>query len=189
MNIEKPVARPDNAYFSSGPCAKYPTFSTNKLLSAAVGRSHRASVGKKKLKQLIDGVREILEVPPEYKVGIVPASDTGAVEMAMWSLLGARNTTMVAWESFGKDWINDVVNELKINPKIITADYGHIVDMSSIDYDNDVVFTWNGTTSGVCMKSGDDIPLVRKGLTICDATSAAFAIRLPFEKLDVTTFS
>ena len=189
MNIEKPVARPDNAYFSSGPCAKYPTFSTNKLLSAALGRSHRASVGKKKLKQLIDGVREILEVPSEYKVGIVPASDTGAVEMAMWSLLGARNTTMVAWESFGKDWINDVVNELKINPKIITADYGHIVDMSSIDYDNDVVFTWNGTTSGVCMKNGDHIPLVRKGLTICDATSAAFAIRLPFEKLDVTTFS
>ena len=189
MNIEKPVARPDNAYFSSGPCAKYPTFSADKLLSAAVGRSHRASVGKKKLKQLIDGVREILEVPSDYKVGIVPASDTGAVEMAMWSLLGARNTTMVAWESFGKDWINDVVNELKINPKIITADYGHIVDMSSIDYDNDVVFTWNGTTSGVCMKSGDDIPLVRKGLTICDATSAAFAIRLPFEKLDVTTFS
>ena len=189
MNIEKPVARPDNAYFSSGPCAKYPTFSTDKLLSAAVGRSHRASVGKKKLKQLIDGVREILEVPSDYKVGIVPASDTGAVEMAMWSLLGARNTTMVAWESFGKDWINDVVNELKINPKIITADYGHIVDMSSIDYDNDVVFTWNGTTSGVCMKNGDDIPLIRKGLTICDATSAAFAIRLPFEKLDVTTFS
>ena len=189
MNIEKPVARPDNAYFSSGPCAKYPTFSTNKLLSAAVGRSHRASVGKKKLKQLIDGVREILEVPSDYKVGIVPASDTGAVEMAMWSLLGARNTTMVAWESFGKDWINDVVNELKIDPKIITADYGHIVDMSLIDYDNDVVFTWNGTTSGVCMKNGDHIPLVRKGLTICDATSAAFAIRLPFEKLDVTTFS
>ncbi|NCV18690.1 MAG: phosphoserine aminotransferase, partial [Rhodobacterales bacterium] len=189
MNIEKPVARPDNAYFSSGPCAKYPTFSTNKLLSAAVGRSHRASVGKKKLKQLIDGVREILEVPSDYQVGIVPASDTGAVEMAMWSLLGARNTTMVAWESFGKDWINDVVNELKINPKIITADYGHIVDMSSIDYDNDVVFTWNGTTSGVCMKNGDDIPRIRKGLTICDATSAAFAIRLPFEKLDVTTFS
>ena len=189
MNIEKPVARPDNAYFSSGPCAKYPTFSADKLLSAAVGRSHRASVGKKKLKQLIDGVREILEVPSDYKVGIVPASDTGAVEMAMWSLLGARNTTMVAWESFGKDWINDVVNELKINPKIITADYGHIVDMSSIDYDNDVVFTWNGTTSGVCMKNGDHIPLIRKGLTICDATSAAFAIRLPFEKLDVTTFS
>ena len=150
MNIEKPVARPDNAYFSSGPCAKYPTFSTNNLRTAAIGRSHRANVGKRKLKELIDSIKEILEIPTDYKVGIVPASDTGAVEMAMWSLLGARKTTMVAWESFGKDWINDVVNELKINPEIITADYGHIVDMSSIDYDNDVVFTWNGTTSGTC---------------------------------------
>ena len=189
MNIQKPVARPDNAYFSSGPCAKYPTFSADNLRTAAIGRSHRANVGKRKLKELIANIKEILEIPTDYKVGIVPASDTGAVEMAMWSLLGARRTTMVAWESFGKDWINDVVNELKIKPEIITADYGHIVDMSSIDYDNDVVFTWNGTTSGVCMQSGEDIPVERKGLTICDATSAAFAVRLPFEKLDVTTFS
>ena len=189
MNKQKPVARPDNAYFSSGPCAKYPTFSTDNLRTAAIGRSHRANVGKRKLKELIDNIKEILEVPTDYKVGIVPASDTGAVEMAMWSLLGARRTTMVAWESFGKDWINDVVNELKIKPEIITADYGQIVDMSSVDYDNDVVFTWNGTTSGVCMQSGEDIPVERKGLTICDATSAAFAVRLPFEKLDVTTFS
>ena len=189
MNKQKPVARPDNAYFSSGPCAKYPTFSTDNLRTAAIGRSHRANVGKRKLKELIDNIKEILEIPTDYKVGIVPASDTGAVEMAMWSLLGARRTTMVAWESFGKDWINDVVNELKIKPEIITADYGHIVDMSSVDYDNDVVFTWNGTTSGVCMQSGEDIPVERKGLTICDATSAAFAVRLPFEKLDVTTFS
>src|SRR6056297_1056001 len=189
MTINKPATRPDNPRFSSGPCAKIPTFDLSLLKGASLGRSHRAKVGKDKLKSAIDGTREILGIPDDYRIGIVPASDTGAVEMAMWSLLGARKATMVAWESFGAGWVTDVVKQLKIDAEIKTADYGEIVDMAALDYDTDVVFTWNGTTSGVRMSSGDVIPADREGLTICDATSAAFAMDLPWDKLDVTTFS
>ena len=189
MAIETPAARPSNAQFSSGPCAKNPTFTLDKLADAPLGRSHRAAVGKAKLKAAIDGTREILGIPTDYRIGIVPASDTGAVEMAMWSLLGARKATMVAWESFGAGWVTDVVKQLKIDADVKTADYGDIVDMAAIDYDTDVVFTWNGTTSGIRVPNGDVIPADRAGLTICDATSAAFAMDLPWDKLDVTTFS
>ena len=189
MAIETPAARPLNAQFSSGPCAKNPTFTLDKLADAPLGRSHRAAVGKAKLKAAIDGTREILGIPTDYRIGIVPASDTGAVEMAMWSLLGARKATMVAWESFGAGWVTDVVKQLKIDADVKTADYGDIVDMAAIDYDTDVVFTWNGTTSGVRVPNGDAIPADRAGLMICDATSAAFAMDLPWDKLDVTTFS
>lgn len=189
MAIQVPVARPLNPRFSSGPCAKPPTFNVSKLADAPLGRSHRASVGKARLKAAIDGTRQILGIPDNYRVGIVPASDTGAVEMAMWSLLGARKVEMVAWESFGAGWVTDVVKQLKIDAEIKVADYGQIVDFDTIDFDNDVVFTWNGTTSGVRLPDGDAIPAKRAGLTICDATSAAFAMDLPWDKLDVTTFS
>jgi len=185
----QPAKRPENPRFSSGPCAKIPTFELAKLADAPLGRSHRAAVGKAKLKAAIDGTREILGVPADYHIGIVPASDTGAVEMAMWSLLGARKTTMVAWESFGAGWVTDAVKQLKLDAAVKTAEYGQIVDMASIDYDTDVVFTWNGTTSGVRMPHGGMIPANRAGLTICDATSAAFAMDLPWDKLDVVTFS
>jgi phosphoserine aminotransferase len=189
MAIQHPASRPENPRFSSGPCAKPPTFNVSKLADAPLGRSHRASVGKARLKAAIDGTRQILGIPDNYRVGIVPASDTGAVEMAMWSLLGARKVEMVAWESFGAGWITDVVKQLKIDAEIKVADYGQIVDFDTIDFDNDVVFTWNGTTSGVRLPDGDAIPAKRAGLTICDATSAAFAMDLPWDKLDVTTFS
>ncbi|MEP4195438.1 MAG: phosphoserine transaminase [Aliishimia sp.] len=189
MAIEQPASRPANPRFSSGPCAKPPTFSLGDLSDAPLGRSHRAAVGKEKLKAAIEETRELLGIPEDYKIGIVPASDTGAMEIAMWSLLGARKATMVAWESFGAGWVTDVVKQLKIDAEVKTADYGEIVDMAAVDYDTDVVFTWNGTTSGVRMQSGDVIPEGRSGLTICDATSAAFAMDLPWDKLDVTTFS
>ena len=189
MAIQHPASRPENPRFSSGPCAKPPTFNVSKLADAPLGRSHRASVGKARLKAAIDGTRQILGIPDNYRVGIVPASDTGAVEMAMWSLLGARKVEMVAWESFGAGWVTDVVKQLKIDAEIKVADYGQIVDFDTIDFDNDVVFTWNGTTSGVRLPDGDAIPAKRVGLTICDATSAAFAMDLPWDKLDVTTFS
>jgi phosphoserine aminotransferase len=189
MAIQHPASRPENPRFSSGPCAKPPTFNVSKLADAPLGRSHRASVGKARLKAAIDGTRQILGIPDNYRVGIVPASDTGAVEMAMWSLLGARKVEMVAWESFGAGWVTDVVKQLKIDAEIKVADYGQIVDFDTIDFDNDVVFTWNGTTSGVRLPDGDAIPAKRAGLTICDATSAAFAMHLPWDKLDVTTFS
>lgn len=189
MAYEAPATRPANPRFSSGPCAKNPEFSLDKLANASLGRSHRAAEGKAKLKAAIDGTREILGIPADYRIGIVPASDTGAVEMAMWSLLGARKTTMLAWESFGAGWVTDVVKQLKLDAEVKTADYGDIVDFASVDFDTDVVFTWNGTTSGVRLPSGDAIPADREGLTICDATSAAFAMDLPWEKLDVTTFS
>jgi len=185
----KPAARPNNPRFSSGPCAKIPTFSLYKLEDAALGRSHRAAVGKAKLKDAIETTREVLGIPADYRIGIVPASDTGAVEMAMWSLLGERKATMVAWESFGAGWVTDVVKQLKIDAEVKTADYGEIVDFAEVDFDTDVVFTWNGTTSGVRVPNGDAIPADRAGLTICDATSAAFAQDLPWDKLDVTTFS
>ena len=189
MSIEKPATRPANPRFSSGPCAKNPAFELDQLSGAPLGRSHRAAVGKARLKAAIDGTREVLGIPDDYHIGIVPASDTGAVEMAMWSLLGARKATMVAWESFGSGWVTDVVKQLKIDADIETAAYGEIVDMAALDYATDVVFTWNGTTSGVCVPHGDVIPADREGLTICDATSAAFAMDLPWDKLDVTTFS
>lgn len=189
MALTTPATRPANPRFSSGPCAKPPVWTLDKLADAPLGRSHRAAIGKAKLSAAIDQTREILGVPADYRIGIVPASDTGAVEMAMWSLLGARPCTMVAWESFGAGWVSDVVKQLKLDATVLNADYGQIVDMGAVDYDTDVVFTWNGTTSGVKMPNGDMIPANRAGLTICDATSAAFAQDLPWDKLDVTTFS
>ncbi len=188
-DISKPVARPENPRFSSGPCAKNPTFTLDQLAQAPLGRSHRAAIGKERLKAAIEGTREILGIPKDYRIGIVPASDTGAVEMALWNLLGARPVEMLAWESFGAGWVTDVVKQLKIDATVKTADYGQIVDLASVNTDNDVVFTWNGTTSGVRVPNGDWIKADRQGLTICDATSAAFAQDLPWDKLDVTTFS
>ncbi|CAN7275439.1 phosphoserine transaminase [Phyllobacterium sp. LjRoot231] len=188
--LSKPAQRPANPNFSSGPCAKRPGWSLDALSDAPLGRSHRAKVGKTKLKQAIDLTREILQVPADYRIGIVPASDTGAVEMALWSLLGERGVDMVAWESFGSGWVTDVIKQLKLaDARTIEAGYGELPDLSKVDFDRDVVFTWNGTTSGVRVPNGDFIPADRKGLTICDATSAAFAQRLDFDKLDVVTFS
>ena len=184
-----PAARPANPRFSSGPCAKIPGFSLDMLSDAPLGRSHRAAVGKSKLKEAINLTREILGVPADYRIGIVPGSDTGAVEMAMWSLLGARPVEMLAWESFGEGWVTDVVKQLKLDATVKKAGYGEIVDFATVDFDRDVVFTWNGTTSGVRVPDGDKIPANRAGLTICDATSAAFAMDLPWDKLDVVTFS
>ncbi|MCU0904169.1 MAG: phosphoserine transaminase [Tabrizicola sp.] len=188
-DLTPPAKRPANPRFSSGPCAKIPGYSLDMLSDAPLGRSHRAAVGKAKLKEAIDLTREILGVPADYRIGIVPASDTGAVEMAMWSLLGARPVEMLAWESFGEGWVTDVVKQLKLDAKVRIAPYGKIVDFKEVDFDKDVVFTWNGTTSGVRLANGDAIPANRQGLTICDATSAAFAMDLPWDKLDVTTFS
>lgn len=185
----KPVATPANPRFSSGPCAKPPTFDLAKLSGASLGRSHRAAEGKAKLKAAIETTREVLGVPADYRIGIVPASDTGAYEMAMWTMLGERPAEMVAWESFGAGWVTDVAKQLKIEHTVHTAEYGQIVDMAALNYDHDVCFTWNGTTSGVRVASGDVIPADRAGLTLCDATSAAFAVDLPWDKLDVTTFS
>ena len=189
MAIAKPGARPVDPRFSSGPCAKFPGYSIDLLRDAPLGRSHRAAVGKARLKAAIDGTREILGIPDDYRIGIVPASDTGAVEMAMWSLLGARPVEMLAWESFGAGWVTDAVKQLKLDAQVKTAEYGEIVDLASVDTDNDVVFTWNGTTSGVRVPDGNWIRADRQGLTICDATSAAFAQDLPWDRLDVTTFS
>ncbi|MGL4238418.1 phosphoserine transaminase [Tabrizicola sp.] len=188
-DLTPPAKRPANPRFSSGPCAKIPGFSLDMLADAPLGRSHRAAVGKTKLMEAIDLTREILGVPADYRIGIVPASDTGAMEMAMWSLLGARPVEMLAWESFGEGWVTDVVKQLKLDAKVRVAPYGQIVDLREVDFDRDVVFTWNGTTSGVRLPNGDAIPATRAGLTICDATSAAFAMDLPWAKLDVTTFS
>jgi phosphoserine aminotransferase len=189
MTLTKPASRPVNPRFSSGPCAKFPTWSLDKLADAPVGRSHRAGVGKAKLKAAIETTRSVLGVPADYRIGIVPASDTGAFEMAMWTMLGARPAELVAWESFGAGWVTDAVKQLRVEATTHTADYGRIVDMAALNYDHDVVFTWNGTTSGVRVPSGDVIPADRAGLTFCDATSAAFAMDLPWDKLDVTTFS
>ncbi len=188
-DLKTPAARPQNPRFSSGPCAKIPNFSLDLLADAPLGRSHRAAVGKAKLKRAIDLTREVLGVPATYRIAIVPASDTGAVEMAMWSLLGARGVEMLAWESFGEGWVTDAVKQLKLDAVVRKAPYGQIVDLTQVDFDKDVVFTWNGTTSGVRLPNGDAIPATRAGLTICDATSAAFAMDLPWDKLDVVTFS
>jgi phosphoserine aminotransferase len=187
--VTAPAARPANPRFSSGPCAKPPGYTLDLLADAPLGRSHRASVGKAKLKAAIERTRAILGVPADYRIGIVPASDTGAYEMAMWTMLGQRPVEMVAWESFGSGWVTDAVKQLKLDARVHEAPYGRIVDMASLDYDRDVCFTWNGTTSGVRVPNGDPIPADRGGLTLCDATSAAFAMDLPWDKLDVTTFS
>jgi phosphoserine aminotransferase len=190
MTAKMPGVRPVTPHFSSGPCAKRPGWSLQALTDALLGRSHRSKPGKAKLKRAIDLTRDILGVPADYRIGIVPASDTGAVEMAMWSLLGARPVTMLAWESFGEGWVTDVEKQLKLKDvTVLKAPYGEIPDLSKVDSDTDIVFTWNGTTSGVRVPNADWIKADRKGLTICDATSAAFAQPLDFAKLDVVTFS
>jgi phosphoserine aminotransferase len=186
----KPSQKPAVAHFSSGPCAKRPGWSLENLSQAPLGRSHRSKIGKARLADAIERTRRVLNVPAAWRIAIVPASDTGAVEMAMWSLLGARGVDLLAWESFGAGWVTDAVKQLKLKDvRVMEAGYGEIVDLSKVDCDRDVVFTWNGTTSGVRVPNGDWIPANRQGLTICDATSAAFAQDLPFDKLDVVTFS
>ncbi|MET0968092.1 MAG: phosphoserine transaminase [Tardiphaga sp.] len=190
MTAAKPATRPHVPHFSSGPCAKRPGWDPQQIDRSALGRSHRAKVGKTKLKLAIDLTREVLGVPADYRIGIVPASDTGAVEMALWSLLGARPVTTLAWESFGEGWVTDVVKQLKLRDAThLHAGYGEIPDLSKVDPASDVVFTWNGTTSGVRVPNADWIRADRAGLTICDATSAAFAQPLDWPKLDVVTFS
>mgnify|MGYP002682708684 CR=1 FL=1 len=190
MTAAKPALRPNVPHFSSGPCAKRPGWTPQNLKDAALGRSHRAKIGKAKLKLAIELTREVLEVPTGYRIGIVPASDTGAVEMALWSLLGARPVTTIAWESFGEGWVSDIVKELKLKDVTrLHAGYGEIPDLSKADPASDIVFTWNGTTSGVRVPNADWISADRQGLTICDATSAAFAQKLDWAKLDVVTFS
>ena len=185
-----PATRPSVPHFSSGPCAKRPGWTLQALTDAVLGRSHRSKIGKAKLKRSIDLTREILGVPADYRIGIVPASDTGAVEMALWSLLGARPVTMLAWESFGEGWVTDVAKQLKLkDAKIVKAGYGELPDLSKIDSASDIVFTWNGTTSGVRVPNADWIKADRAGLTICDATSACFSQALDYAKLDVVTFS
>ncbi len=189
-SVTTPELRPANPNFSSGPCAKRPGWSLEALKAAPLGRSHRARIGKARLAEAIDLTREVLQVPADYRIGIVPASDTGAVEMALWSLLGQRGVDMVAWESFGAGWVTDVVKQLRLaDVRTFEAGYGRLPDLGQIDFDRDVVFTWNGTTSGVRVPDANFIPAARDGLTICDATSAAFAQRLDWEKLDVVTFS
>lgn len=186
----RPAVRPANPNFSSGPCSKRPGWSLEALRDAALGRSHRSKLGKSKLKEAIDLTREVLEVPSSHRIAIVPGSDTGAVEMAMWSLLGARGVEVLAWESFGSVWVTDAVKQLKVpGTKATVADFGKLPDLSAVDFDNDIVFTWNGTTSGVRVPDAEWIPADRAGLTICDATSAAFAMELDYDKLDVVTFS
>jgi phosphoserine aminotransferase len=190
MTTPRPAVRPRVPNFSSGPCAKRPGYNHDNLEGAFLGRSHRAKGGKAKLKLAIDQTRAILGVPADYLIGITPASDTGAFEMAMWSMLGARGMDVLAWESFGQGWVSDVVKELKLaDVRSLTADYGDLPDLTQVDFSRDVIFTWNGTTSGVRVPSGDWIPANREGLTFCDATSAAFAQDLAWDKLDVTTFS
>jgi phosphoserine aminotransferase len=183
-----PAVRPARPFFSSGPCAKRPGWTPEALKGALVGRSHRSKPGKAKLKDAIERTRAILGIPADYRIGIVPASDTGAVEMAMWSLLGPREIDIYAWESFGEDWVTDTIKQLKLKAQVHKAPYGQLPDMKAAK-DRDTVFLWNGTTSGVKVPNGDWIPADREGLTICDATSAAFAMELPWDKLDVTTFS
>ena len=186
----KPAVRPARALFSSGPCAKIPGWNPNLLNTDILGRSHRSSLGKARLKRAITLTRDVLQVPDTHLIGIVPASDTGAVEMALWSLLGERPVDMLAWESFGEGWVSDVTKQLKLrDARKLTAPYGELPDLNAVNFDHDVVFTWNGTTSGVRVENAEWIPADRKGLTICDATSAAFAQELDYSKLDVVTLS
>jgi phosphoserine aminotransferase len=189
LDQTQPATRPADPRFSSGPCKKHPGWTLDSLDPAPLGRSHRAAVGKSRLKEAIDRTHALLGLPEDYRVGIVPASDTGAYEMAMWTMLGARPTTMLAWESFGKGWVTDAVKQLGLDATVTEAPYGALPDLSAVDFTTDVCFTWNGTTSGVRVPDGDWIPDDREGLTLCDATSACFAMDLPWDKLDVTTFS
>ena len=189
MTIVKPAVKPARPFFSSGPCAKPPGWSPEKLQIDSLGRSHRAKIGKSRLQLAIDLMREVLQVPDTHRIGIVPGSDTGAIEMAMWTMLGARPVTMMAWESFGEGWVTDVNKQLKLNATVLNAPYGEIPDLSTVNFDDDVVFTWNGTTSGARVPNGDWIADDRAGLTFNDATSAVFAYDMPWDKLDVTTFS
>ena len=188
-DVTKPGILPARPQFSSGPCAKRPGWDPMKFHLDVLGRSHRAKLGKARLKLAIDLTRKVLGVPDGYRIGIVPASDTGAVEMAMWSMLGTRPVTTIAWESFGEGWVTDVAKQLKLNPTVVKAPYGELPDLKAVDFASDVIFTWNGTTSGVRAPNGDWIPADREGLTFADATSGAFAQDLPWDKLDVTTFS
>ena len=185
----KPATRPARPFFSSGPCAKRPGWSPENLDQQTLGRSHRSKIGKARLKEAIDRTRLLLEVPDDYRIGIVPASDTGAMEMAMWSLLGARPVDMLAWESFGEGWVTDVVKQLKLDARVIRAGYGALPDLASVDPAHDVIFTWNGTTSGVRVPDADWIAADREGLALCDATSAVFAQKIDWAKLDVVTYS
>ena len=189
MTIVKPAVKPARPFFSSGPCAKPPGWSPEKLQTESLGRSHRAKIGKSRLQLATDLMREVLQVPDTHRIGIVPGSDTGAIEMAMWTMLGARPVTMMAWESFGEGWVTDVNKQLKLNAHVMNAPYGEIPDLSAVDFTHDVVFTWNGTTSGARVPNGDWIADDREGLTFNDATSAVFAYDMPWDKLDVTTFS
>ena len=189
MTNTPPAVRPARPYFSSGPCAKPPGWSPDKLDTRILGRSHRSGLGKQRLKLAIDLMREMLDLPETHRIGIVPGSDTGAFEMAMWAMLGARPVTCLAWESFGEGWVTDAVKQLKLDPTVIRADYGELPDLGQVDWSNDVLFTWNGTTSGVRVPSGDWIPADREGLSFADATSAVFAYDLPWDKIDVATFS
>src|SRR5690242_20336062 len=190
MTATKPGVRPASPHFSSGPCAKRPGWSLQNLTDAVLGRSHRSKIGRAKLKRAIDLTRDVLEVPVDYRIGIVPASDTGAVEIALWSLLGARGVDVLAWENFGEGWVTDLTQQLKLRDlRVLEAPYGRLPDLAAVDPDRDTVFVWNGTTAGVRVPNGDWIAADRKGLTICDATSAAFAMRLPWQKLDVVTWS
>ncbi len=185
----KPQTKPARPFFSSGPCAKPPGWSAAKLATASLGRSHRSKIGKARLAHAIDLTRRVLGVPDTHRIGIVPGSDTGAFEMAMWTMLGARGVTTLAWESFGEGWVTDAVKQLKLDPVVLRADYGQLPDLAAVNWSNDVLFTWNGTTSGVRVPGGDWIADTREGLSFADATSAVFAYDLPWEKLDVTTFS
>lgn len=187
--LSVPARKPARPHFSSGPCAKPPGWSPEKLTTASLGRSHRSKIGKSRLKYCIDLLREVLQVPDTHRIGIVPGSDTGAVEMAMWSLLGARPVTTLAWESFGAGWVTDAVKQLKIDPTVMEAPYGELPDLGAVDWSNDVIFTWNGTTSGVRVPNGDWIADDREGLSIADATSAVFAQDIAWDKVDVLTFS
>jgi phosphoserine aminotransferase len=188
-DLTKPQVRPARPFFSSGPCAKPPGWDAAKLQTACLGRSHRAKIGKSRLQLAIDLMRDVLQVPDTHRIGIVPGSDTGAIEMAMWTMLGARPVTMMAWESFGEGWVTDVNKQLKLGATVLNAPYGDIPDLSAVDFSNDVVFAWNGTTSGARVPNGDWIADDREGLTFNDATSAVFAYDMPWDKLDVTTFS
>ena len=188
--ISKPTVKPNNPLFSSGPCPKHPEWSFSVLSNAILGRSHRSKKALERINKVIFSIRETLKIPSEYQIGIVPASDTGAIEMLLWNLLGERSVDVLAWESFGNDWVKDIVDQLKIkNTRILEAEYGEIIDLSKVNFESDVVFTWNGTTSGVCVPNADWIKDDREGLTICDATSAVFSMNLPWNKLDATTFS
>jgi phosphoserine aminotransferase len=185
----KPAIKPARPYFSSGPCAKPPGWDAAKLATDSLGRSHRSKLGKQRLQYCIDLMRELLKLPDTHRIGIVPGSDTGAFEMAMWTMLGARPVTTLAWESFGEGWVTDAVKQLKLEPTVLRADYGQIADLNAVDWSNDVLFTWNGTTSGVRVPNGDWIADDREGLSFADATSGVFAYDLPWDKIDVATFS